>query len=143
VLEAKKAGLIPEQVLLQVGEGAREVEPVEDVQVVDSLPFDELCARLSEARLVVGHGGTGSIITALQARCGTIVVPRRFELGEHYDNHQAEICEAFAARGLVHIADDAEGLAAALEAARAARPRPVRTDYSELAEILHAFVART
>lgn len=141
VLEAKKRGLISEDVLLQTGEIAEPLAPVPGVTIVESLPFDSLLARLRDARVVVGHGGTGSIITALQAQCGTIVMPRRFELGEHYDNHQSEICEAFQARGLVRIADDIESFAVALEAARKAPPRPVRTDYSGLAEILREYVA--
>lgn len=142
VLEAKQAGLIEEEVLLQVGEGADRIEPVAGVRIVNSLPFDELRAALAEARIVVGHGGTGTIITALQAQCATIVVPRRFELGEHYDNHQAEICEAFAARGLVHIADDAASFASVLELARQHLPRPVRTDYSGLANMMQTYVDR-
>jgi len=140
VLTAKQAGLITEDVLMQVGEGGGGLEPVEGVRIVESLPFDELQAALEKARIVVGHGGTGSIITALQAQCGTIVVPRRFELGEHYDNHQAEICEAFEARGLVHIADDEETFRSALLAARAQAPKPVKTDYSGLVEILREYV---
>lgn len=143
VLDAKQAGLIDEEVLLQAGEQAGAIRSVKGVTVVKSLPFDELRERLNEARLVVGHGGTGSIITALQAQCGTIVIPRLFELGEHYDNHQAEICEAFAARGLVQHAHDAESLAKALKAAREQEVLPVRTDYSGLTAMLRDFIEKT
>lgn len=140
VLDAKREGLIEEDVLLQVGEGAGDIEPTPGVRIVETLPFDVLREALADARIVVGHGGTGSIITALQAQCGTIVIPRRFELGEHYDNHQAEICEAFAARGLVQVADDPSSFAAALAAARKQEPTPVRTDYDGLAKILQDYV---
>ncbi|MXO70367.1 beta-1,4-glucuronosyltransferase WelK [Alteraurantiacibacter buctensis] len=141
VLEAKRQGLITEDVLLQTGDVAQAIAPVDGVTIVNSLPFDELLVRLRDARIVVGHGGTGSIITALQAQCGTIVIPRRFELGEHYDNHQAEICEAFAARELVQVADDLASFEKALHAARSAPPNPVRTDYSGLAQVLRDYVA--
>lgn len=141
VLEAKRTGLITEDVLLQVGEGSAPVAPVEGLRVVETMGFEELREALARARLVICHGGTGSIITALQAQCGTIVMPRRFERGEHYDNHQAEICDAFAARGLVHVADDLDSLSAALPLARQQDPRPVRTDYSGLTTILQNFLA--
>ena len=141
VLQAKQAGLIEEDVILQVGEGARDIEPAPGVRIVDSLPFGELQAALEKAAIVVCHGGTGSIITALQAQCSTIVVARRFELGEHYDNHQTEISDAFKDRGLVHIADDGESLAGALRAARTQEPKPVKTDYSGLAEVLHEYAS--
>lgn len=141
VLEAKRSGLITEEVLLQVGEGTPSPEPVDGVRIVETMGFDDLRAALRKARLVICHGGTGSMITALQAQCGTIVMPRRFERGEHYDNHQAEICDAFAARGLVHVADDLDSLSAALPLARQQDPRPVRTDYSGLTTILQNFLA--
>ena len=141
VLEAKRAGIIMEKVVLQVAEGAETVAPVPGVKIVDSLSFDDLQAALAEARLVISHGGTGSIITALQAQCGTVVIPRRFALGEHYDDHQAEISAAFAERGLVQVADDAQGLATALKRARSQPARPVRTDYTGVVELLEAFAA--
>lgn len=140
VLQAKKAGLISEDVLLQVAQGADQIAPVPGVTIVDSLSFDDLRNALAKARIVISHGGTGSIITALQAQCGTIVIPRRFALGEHYDEHQLEISEAFEARGLIQLAHDMQTLAAALPAARKAEPRPVRTDYSGLVELLDRFV---
>lgn len=140
VLEAKREGSIPEQVILQVGQGARNIPAVEGVRIVDALDFEEIQALLKRAYIVVSHGGTGSIITALRQHCRVIVIPRRFELGEHYDNHQQEITDSFEQRGLVLSAGDDESFRLALEAARDFQPTPVTTDYGALIVELEEFI---
>jgi len=125
VADAKRAGAIPEEMLIQVGEGGARPDGVE---TVESLPFERVQAILAEASLVVCHGGTGSLITALREGCGVVAVPRRFDWGEHYDDHQAEIVDAFAQRKLVGSADTADELAAALAEARARPPVAATTD---------------
>jgi UDP-N-acetylglucosamine transferase subunit ALG13 len=49
-------------------------------------------------------------------------MPRLAALGEHYDDHQSEITEAFVARGLIQVAKTEDELRAAL-AALPGRPR--------------------
>jgi UDP-N-acetylglucosamine transferase subunit ALG13 len=129
VAELKARGDIPEEVFIQTGVGGR--RPV-GLPSAETLPFDQMQTLLSQADLVVCHGGTGSLITALRSGCRVIVMPRQAALKEHYDNHQAEITRAFAARGLVTIANTTDELAAALVTARA-KPRVcATTDAAEL-----------
>ena len=94
--------------------------------MVETLPFEEVKALLRDASIVVCHGGTGSLITALREGCHVIAIPRLFRLGEVYDDHQIEITEAFVKRGLVQMANDAEELAQAVRAT-ATRSRTVAT----------------
>jgi UDP-N-acetylglucosamine transferase subunit ALG13 len=65
-----------------------------------------------------------------------IAVPRLFERGEHYDDHQAEITEAFAGRGLILVAHTVEELAAAVATARSRRPVMATSDPSGLTDYL-------
>ena len=123
VAELKARGTITERVLIQTGEGGHRPAGLE---VVETLPFDQVQALLKGASIVVCHGGTGSIITALRQGCHVIAIPRKASLGEHYDDHQTEITAAFAARGLIQLANTADELALALTQARA-RPRVVAT----------------
>lgn len=140
VAQAKAEGLLPQEVILQTGTKAEPVPACEGMTIVETLPFDEIQDILTRAQLVICHGGTGSILTALRKNCHVIVVPRRFELGEHYDNHQAEITESFRDRGLLQQADDVEELRARLEALPEREVMPVTTDYSELMGELDAIV---
>lgn len=126
-------GAISHEVVIQTGVGGR--VPA-GFRVVETLPFGEVQALLREADVVVCHGGTGSIITALREGCHVIAMPRLFERGEHYDNHQAEITEAFAARGLVTVARSLEDLAEAVGALRERRAVMATTDHTDLIQHL-------
>jgi UDP-N-acetylglucosamine--N-acetylmuramyl-(pentapeptide) pyrophosphoryl-undecaprenol N-acetylglucosamine transferase len=106
------------------------VAPHAKIESHETLDFKEVQALLRDASIVVCHGGTGSLITALRQGCHVIAMPRLSTLGEHYDDHQAEITEAFEKRGLIQVANSTEELCAALEAARN-RPRTIATTEPE------------
>jgi len=129
VANAKKNNVLNEDVIIQTGEGG--VQP-EGLETHETLPFDRIKEILHEADIVVCHGGTGSLITALREGCRVIAVPRRFERGEHYDDHQSEITGAFAERGLLEVADTDEEFAAALAKLKAREPICATTDPSAL-----------
>lgn len=125
VLELVRRGEIPERIVIQTGVGGL-CDP--QFECHETLPLDELLARLRKADIVVCHGGTGSLITALREGCRVIAMPRLFDLGEHYDDHQAEITGAFAARGLIEVAQSTEELSEALARARAKTPAMATSD---------------
>jgi UDP-N-acetylglucosamine transferase subunit ALG13 len=138
VAEVKARGGIPEEILLQTGVGGRVPD---GIRTVETLPFEEVQETLHEADIVVCHGGTGSLITALREGCRVVAVPRLFEKGEHYDNHQAEITGAFAARGLIAVANTADELDEALRAVRARPPVLATSDPAALIEHLDGLLA--
>lgn len=127
--EVRRRGLISEAVVAQTGVGGLQAEGMD---CYETLPFEHILDLLRRTDIVVCHGGTGSLITALREGCRVISMPRRFDLGEHYDNHQVEISEAFAARGLISVAHTVEELAAALEAARSRPPVMATSDPAAL-----------
>ncbi|MGB3166566.1 MAG: glycosyltransferase [Alteraurantiacibacter sp.] len=140
VIGAKSAGDIAEPLVVQTGaeEGHKGSET--GLIVIESLPYDAMQAHLAEAGIVICHGGTGSILSALAHGCKVLVVPREFSRGEHYDDHQREITDAFVACGLVATPRDGESLSDALVRMRALQPRIVRTDYGPLVERLDAII---
>ena len=129
VAHARAAGLVPEELIVQHGIGG---QAIAGARSVEELPFDEVQSILRRADIVVCHGGTGSLITALREHCRVIAIPREFERAEHYDNHQSEIVTAFEARGLIASAHDDASFAAALARVRASEPRAATTDPSDL-----------
>jgi UDP-N-acetylglucosamine--N-acetylmuramyl-(pentapeptide) pyrophosphoryl-undecaprenol N-acetylglucosamine transferase len=60
----------------------------------------ELEQAMREADLVVSHAGTGSALAALEAGRCPVLVPRSSALGEHVDDHQVQVADDLAARGL-------------------------------------------
>ena len=139
VADLKAIGDIPETVRIQTGIGGYRAAGIE---TAETLPFDEVLSVLEVADIVVCHGGTGSLITALRQGCRVVAMPRSFEMGEHYDNHQLEIIDAFAARGLISVAKSVEDLGPALRAARA-KPRVAATsEPRELNDFLKHLLAQ-
>ncbi|HEX5378158.1 MAG TPA: glycosyltransferase [Phenylobacterium sp.] len=129
VADAKARGEIPEEVLIQTGVGG--VKP-DGIETVETLPFDGMQDILRDAEIVVCHGGTGSLITALRQGCRVVAVPRLFEKGEVYDDHQEEITSAFAARGMLAVAKTPEEFSEALRTVRNRPPVPATSDPAEL-----------
>lgn len=138
VAELKARGSIPEDVVLQTGVGG--VQPA-GMECHETLSFDEMQGQLSQADIVVCHGGTGSLITALRQGCRIVAVPRLFSKGEVYDDHQAEICRAFEERGLIAVANTTDELAAALKAVRERPPVSATSDPQELIAYLQTLIA--
>lgn len=140
VEDAKRDGLLPERVILQVGDSRHVPAGVEEVHA--SLPFDEVKDILRRADIVICHGGTGSLITALQNGCRVIAVPRLFDLGEHYDDHQLEVTSAFAERGLLAVVDQKQDFATALAKVRAQAPVMATTEPAALRGYLSGLLLR-
>jgi UDP-N-acetylglucosamine transferase subunit ALG13 len=80
----------------------------------ETLSKEEFATQLAAARIVISHGGAGSMIGAVEAGKPVIVVPREQRYGEHVDDHQSEIVKAFAEGGQVLAAATQEELRSAL-----------------------------
>jgi UDP-N-acetylglucosamine transferase subunit ALG13 len=139
VAEVHARGQLTDKVVLQTGVGGLRPEGLESVE---TLPFGEIQALLRDASVVVCHGGTGSIITALREGCHVIAMPRLQRLGEVYDDHQAEITEAFEKRGLVLSATSADELAEALAATRGRERVLATTEPTGLIQFLDGVIDR-
>lgn len=87
------------------------------------MPFDAMLECFREADVVVTHAGVGSILCARREGHVPLVVPRRGDLDEHVDEHQAELTRALETRGGVVAVWDTGALAAAVASAPPRRPR--------------------
>lgn len=139
VAELKRRGVITERVILQTGV---KVPDIPGVETVESLTFDQVNEIQTRAATVICHGGTGSLITALQKGCRVIAMPRMESRGEHYDNHQEEIVGAFVARGLIASAETVEQLEAAVVEARTLDRVMATTEPAALTEYLSGVLDR-
>jgi len=78
------------------------------------LPYQDLVDLISAARVVVAHAGAGIVLTALANGKRPIVLPRLKQYGEAVDDHQLHFGRKLAARGLLTVIEDGDGLRAAL-----------------------------
>lgn len=65
------------------------------------LSFDQVKQAMSEARVVITHGGTGSVMLAMSLGKVPIVAPRYKHFHEHVDNHQLQLVESLESEGLI------------------------------------------
>lgn len=77
-----------------------------NVRVVQMLPPDEFNRIFLSARLIVGHAGMGTIISALTQDKPIVVFPRIAALGEHRNEHQLATAKKMNELGYVYVAND-------------------------------------
>lgn len=99
------------ELVVQYGPG----EPPPGVARAEAyMPFERMVECFREADAVITHAGVGSILCARREGHTPLVAPRRRDLGEHVDEHQAELTRALEARGSVVAVWDTADLAALL-----------------------------
>lgn len=138
VLAARHDGLLPGRLILQVGDG---VALPDGDNVHHGLSFHQVQDILARADVVICHAGTGSLITALRQGCHVIAIPRRFDLGEHYDEHQSEIAGMFAERGLLQSVRGEKEFRAALAALPGREAAMATTEPDELIAFLKDWIS--
>ena len=71
---------------------------------------------ISDARIVITHGGPSSFIAPIQKGKIPIVVPRQHKFGEHVNDHQLEFCRKVSERqGNIILVEDIDSLQSMLE----------------------------
>lgn len=81
----KEEGQITEEVFIQTGYSTHLPHFCEHIPFIG---FDAMIEKINGARIVITHGGPGSIMSVLYNSKIPIVVPRQKSFSEHVDNHQ-------------------------------------------------------
>ena len=87
----------------------------DDYQVYDYLSYEEMEKYFKKARVIITHGGGGTIFKALKMGKRVIVVPRLREYGEHINDHQLEIAQYLENNNLCLVARNFEEFKNSLE----------------------------
>src|SRR4051794_12163679 len=87
-----KEGKITEEVIVQSGHTKYE-SPY--FRIVPFMDIDTLNNLYNKARIIITHGGTGSMLNGIKLGKTVIAIPRLRKNGEHIDDHQLEIVEVF------------------------------------------------
>lgn len=99
-------------VIAQVGQ--TQYQP-ENFETVISITPNEYDRYLSEADVIIGHVGMGTIISGIKFNKPLILMPRHADKGEHRNDHQLSTARQFGKLSLVTIVDSQEELESALE----------------------------
>ena len=109
--ELALGGRMPADVFGQIGDAAYAPRGIEWCRMLD---VDDYGARMAACAAVIGHAGSGTIVSALRLRKPTLVLARRKEHGEAVDDHQLETARRFAEAGLLLACERESDLADAV-----------------------------
>lgn len=87
-----KNGNIKDKVMVQAGNTKYESS---NMEIFDFKSNDELKDLISKADIVITHGGVATIIESIQKDKKIIAIARLKKYGEHVNDHQLQIIEAF------------------------------------------------
>ena len=117
---------LPAPVITQ--HGATPIQPVEGVTFIKRMDMDTFQSQLLSATLVITHAGAGSMIHAIKTGKVPVVMARRFDLGEHIDDHQLEFASALEADGRIVSAHSENDLSEAANRALLLQNSPEKLD---------------
>lgn len=105
--ELIEKGIIKEEVFAQIGYS--NYQPI-NYKYEDFLDREKFSKLMKSSTLVITHGGTGAIITAVKAGKKVVAVPRLSQYGEHVDDHQLQLLKQFDGMGIILPCYDIEEL---------------------------------
>jgi UDP-N-acetylglucosamine transferase subunit ALG13 len=106
------AGKLDEEVIMQIGTVPYEPQHAKYFRYAS---YQENLSYFQKASLVIGHGGTGTILNALKFKIPIVVVPRRHHYGEHVDDHQVELAQRLVGNEWIKIVYELEELESAVK----------------------------
>lgn len=89
------------EVITQVGDGSYQPRYMNSFTYCSP---DDFTNYISQASLVISHAGVGTIGMVLKQKKPLIVVPRKAQLGEVYNNHQFATARQLEAEGKILVA---------------------------------------
>jgi UDP-N-acetylglucosamine transferase subunit ALG13 len=134
-----KCGKINESVFAQTGYSSYKPHNYNYCKFLDQQSFRK---NIKSSSLVITHGGTGAIITALKDEKKVIAVPRKKEYGEHIDNHQIEIVKKFANMNIIEPCYNVEDLGEAYDKVNKSRFIKYKSSNSKYIEYISNFLEK-
>ncbi|MEM5830887.1 MAG: PssE/Cps14G family polysaccharide biosynthesis glycosyltransferase [Candidatus Aenigmatarchaeota archaeon] len=117
--ELVEKGKIREKVIAQIGYSTYKPK---NFKYFSFASEEEILRLNKKARIIISHGGVGSIILGLQFKKPIIVVPRLKKFNEHIDDHQIQIAKEFGKYKKVLTCFDVEKLEQIIKKAKNFKP---------------------
>ena len=128
---------IKEEVIVQKGYTKFESK---DMKLFSEVSQDEFNKLIDQSRIVITHGGVGSIISAITKGKKVIAVPRLRKYNEHVNDHQIEIIDSFNEKGYIIGIHSVEELGKALEEAVNFKPQKYIRNTGNILKLVEDFI---
>ncbi|MDL4838890.1 PssE/Cps14G family polysaccharide biosynthesis glycosyltransferase [Aquibacillus rhizosphaerae] len=137
-IEQAKADLnLEEEIIVQSGNTKYNSDVMKMIPFVS---YEEMNKLYDDARLIISHGGTGSIITGLKKDKRVIAAARLKKYGEHNDDHQLEIIKIFTESGYILEWKEESSLSEVIEEASEFEPKHFESKKEQLLTLLQNFI---
>lgn len=132
-----KEGFLEEEVFVQLGFSDATPECCRYSRFLGKKDFDSMIA---ESSLLITHGGVGAISAGL--RCGktVIAVPRLKAYGEHADDHQKQIVDAFEKGRFLLGCSDTTNLIQIIQKSKTYDFKPYKADCQGVVDAIESFI---
>jgi len=109
---------IKEKVVAQIGHSSYEPKNIKWFRFTT---FEELGRLYKKARIILTHGGAGSILNGLSNNKAVIAVPRLKKYGEHVNDHQLDLVKKLEKKKKIIAVYDVKDLRKAILKAKKAK----------------------
>lgn len=92
------------------------------MKLLSFISYSEMEKLINEARLIITHSGTGSVIMPLMKGKKVIVCTRLQKYGEHVDDHQKQLTDVFKDKGYILELGESDDLDELLEQVETFKP---------------------
>lgn len=98
-----------------IAQTANSEKSFDNIETVDFLTPKEYSSYIEQSKVIVGHAGMGTIITGFEQKKPLILMARKYEFGEHRNNHQQSTVDKFTNTKGIYIANDEKQLLTLLQ----------------------------
>ncbi len=137
VERAVKKGIIQEEVIVQAGFTKYESDVMKVIDYVDREQFEEY---LSNANLLITHGGAGTMMTGIRQGKRVLGVARLSAYGEHVNDHQIQLLEAFESKGYIIYMRDLDRIEEYLKQAETFAPEPYVSQRDHMIGLIESWI---
>ena len=130
-------GIITDEVIVQAGHTKFNSSKM---KIFDFIPRDELNQLMDKSRIVITHGGVGSIMTALKLGKKVVAIPRLHQFNEHVNDHQIQIVKNFNDCDYIMGLLDVKDLPNALLDIDKFTPLPYENQHSKITELISDYI---
>lgn len=137
VEKLKNEGIIDDEIIVQNGNTHYESDVL---TLKPFVSYEEMEKLVEQARLIITHAGSGSIISGIKKGKVVIAAPRLEKYGEHNDNHQLELAQVFQEQGHILVWNDGEILGDIYNQALNFVPKPFISKKEKMIKLLKDFI---
>lgn len=137
IQKAINDGIIKEEVIVQAGHTKYESS---NMKIFDLIPADEFDQLVKKCRILITHGGVGSITTGLKAGKIVIAAARLSKYKEHTNDHQKQIIREFVDAGYLVELKDFNQLGKTLAYAKKIHPKKFESNTKNFISLIENYI---